>query len=208
MAEEEEGTRLTRTLTTSSAKRLPYKNTLWWLLSIFFLVLGPSGQLLLDLPHQCIITNWPWRIRDSIYHSIYECQKTKKKKKKVAKSCTHVLNCVSIDPAFNISISFSFSFLFLLETPINSKNTLAYWTIDAFNKHNILTYWGFLFIFSTKFWTILLKSEKHILLITVSIKISHEFFTINWPFTSKQSQLDSLVGLFCFLFSSLVYQRG
>ena len=139
MAEEEEGTRLTRTLTTSSAKRLPYKNTLWWLLSIFFLVLEPSGQLLLDLPHQCIITNWPWRIRDSIYHSIYECQKTKKKKKKVAKSCTHVLNCVSIDPAFNISISFSFSFLFLLETPINTKNTLAYWTIDAFNKHNLLT---------------------------------------------------------------------
>ena len=142
------------------------------------------------------------------YLPFYIWMSENQKKKKVAKSCTHVLNCVSIDPAFNISISFSFSFLFLLETPINTKNTLAYWTIDAFNKHNLLTYWGFLFIFSTKFWTILLKSEKHILLIMVSIKISHEFFTINWPFTSKQSQLDSLVGLFCFLFSSLVYQRG
>ena len=122
MAEEEEGTRLTRTLTTSSAKRLPYKNTLWWLLSIFFLVLGPSGQLLLDLPHQCIITNWSWRIRDSIYHSIYECQKTKKKK--VAKSCTHVLNCVSIDPAFNISISF-YIFHKILNYPIKKRKTYS-----------------------------------------------------------------------------------
>ena len=203
MAEEEEGTRLTRTLTTSSAKRLPYKNTLWWLLSIFFLVLGPSGQLLLDMPHQCIITNWSWRIRDSIYHSIYECQKTKKKKKLRSHARMYWIVYQLIQHS-----TFLFLFLFLLETPINTKNTLAYWTIDAFNKHNLLTYWGFLFIFSTKFWTILLKSEKHILLIMVSIKISHEFFTINWPFTSKQSQLDSLVGLFCFLFSSLVYQRG
>ena len=113
MAEEEEGTRLTRTLTTSSAKRLPYKNTLWWLLSIFFLVLGPSGQLLLDLPHQCIITNWTWRIRDSIYHSIYECQKTKKKKKscEVMHACIELcINWSSIQHFYFFFFFFFFSF--------------------------------------------------------------------------------------------------
>ena len=75
-------------------------------------------------------------VEDTRFYLPFYIWMSENQKKKVAKSCTHVLNCVSIDPAFNISISFSFSFLFLLETPINSKNTLAYWTIDAFNKHN------------------------------------------------------------------------